>query len=156
MPQPGNELLAEHAGPVLEVCIARFADLLPDCPERRDLVHGDLLHQNVLLSAAATSVSGIFSWKCSALGDFLYDVAWCTLWGRWHPVIGATDVWERTLDAQDLSVPDLHNAAIRHHCYELHIAATHMGWFVKTGETEALRWLLALTQEILDRGPRQV
>ena len=52
-------------------CESRISELLPVCPERRDLIHGDLLHQNVLVSNDVSQVTAIFSWKCSAFGDFL-------------------------------------------------------------------------------------
>ena len=45
------------------------------CPERRDLVHGDLLHGNVLVSPDARRVQAVLSWKCSVRGDFLFDAA---------------------------------------------------------------------------------
>ena len=80
----------------------RILQLLPACPERRDLIHGDLLHQNVLVSDDASKISAIFSWKCSAFGDFLYDIAWCTHWAPWHPCIAAADVYALTIDADDL------------------------------------------------------
>lgn len=125
-------------------CEQRIAELLPHCPERRDLIHGDLLHKNVLVSADAARVTGVFSWKCSALGDFLYDVAWCTLWGNWFPAIASSGIWERTVSASDLNAEDMANAALRHHCYELQIAASHMGWYVWTEDSSNLERLSTL------------
>lgn len=46
---------------LFKTCESRIEKLLPACPERRDLIHGDLLHQNVLVSDSATQVTGIFS-----------------------------------------------------------------------------------------------
>jgi aminoglycoside phosphotransferase (APT) family kinase protein len=108
-----RDKLAENSrvAAIFNACEARIASLLPHCPERRDLVHGDLLHQNVLVSADAARVTAIFSWKCSARGDFLYDVAWCTFWGPWHPGIAAADIWRRTLRAPDLCAADLRGRA---------------------------------------------
>ena len=123
---------------VFKACASRIETLLPACPERRDLVHGDLLHQNVLVSEDARRVTAIFSWKCSALGDFLFDVAWCTFWGDWHPVIAHADLWRRTLAAPDLRPADLLDAPARHHCYELQIAASHLGWNAWTGNDAEL------------------
>ena len=51
----------------------RVRTLVDACPERRDLVHGDLLHGNVLVSPDARRVEAVLSWKCSVRGDFLYD-----------------------------------------------------------------------------------
>ena len=138
---------------IFSACTSRIEKLLPYCPERRDLVHGDLLHQNVLISEDATRVTAIFSWKCSLRGDFLYDTAWCTFWGPWHPGIAAADLWGRTIRAPDLSETDLIDAPLRHHCYELQIAASHFGWNVWTGNEEALAAVAAAAELILDRGP---
>ena len=69
----------------------RVRALIDACPERRDLVHGDLLHGNVLVSPDARRVEAVFSWKCSVRGDFLFDAAWCSFWAPWHPGIAAAD-----------------------------------------------------------------
>lgn len=138
---------------IFRACETRIEALLPYCPERRDLVHGDLLHQNVLVSEDATRVTAIFSWKCSLRGDFLFDIAWCTFWGSWHPGIAAADLWRRTLHAPDLSKTDLIDAPLRHHCYELQIAASHFGWNVWTGNDQELAAVAAQAELVLERGP---
>ncbi len=138
---------------IFRACETRIEALLPYCPERRDLVHGDLLHQNVLVSEDATRVTAIFSWKCSVRGDFLFDIAWCTFWGSWHPGIAAADLWRRTLHAPDLSETDLIDAPLRHHCYELQIAASHFGWNVWTGNDQELAAVAARAELVLERGP---
>jgi len=134
-------------------CEQRIGGLLAACPERRDLVHGDLLHQNVLLSDDWSRVTGVFSWKCSVLGDFLFDVAWCTFWSAWHPGIAAIDLWGRTL--ADPSLTDLlDDASARHHCYELVIGTNHLGWHTWTGDRHELHRVAEHTAAILQRGPR--
>lgn len=138
---------------LFRACESRIEELLPYCSERRDLVHGDLLHQNVLISEDATRVTAIFSWKCSVRGDFLFDTAWCTLWGPWHPGIDSADMWQRTLSVPDLNETDLIDAPLRHHCYELQIAASHFGWNVWTGNAQALAAVAARAEFILERGP---
>jgi aminoglycoside phosphotransferase (APT) family kinase protein len=141
---------------LFNACESRIEQLLPACPERRDLIHGDLLHQNVLISDDARRVTAIFSWKCSVLGDFLFDVAWLTFWSPWHPVIAQTDIWRRTLMAPDLSENDLVDASARHHCYELLIAASHLGWYIWTGDHQTLRVLADTMDRILERGPLSI
>jgi aminoglycoside phosphotransferase (APT) family kinase protein len=135
-------------------CESRIHELLPACPERRDLIHGDLLHQNVLVTDDASQVTAVFSWKCSAFGDFLYDVAWCTFWSDWHPGIAAADIWNRTMSARDLTEADLVNASLRHHCYELQIGASHLGWNAWTGNQEDLEAVGRTLQRTLAHGPR--
>ncbi len=135
-------------------CCSTIDFLLPACPERRDLVHGDLLHQNVLVSDDCSKVTAIFSWKCSVKGDFLFDVSWCTFWGRgWHPTIEASNIDKRTLRASDLNESDLLDAALRHHCYELQIAASHILWYLWTKDINSLTKLLQLIDETIQRGP---
>jgi aminoglycoside phosphotransferase (APT) family kinase protein len=134
-------------------CESRIHDLLPACPERRDLIHGDLLHQNVLVSNDASQVTAVFSWKCSAKGDFLYDVAWCTFWSGWHPGIAASDIWNRTIKAPDLDEADLENASLRHHCYELQIGASHLGWNAWVGNQKDLEAVARLLEHKLEDGP---
>ncbi len=137
-------------------CERRIGELLDACPERRDLVHGDLLYSNVLLTEDASTVTGVFSWKCSMRGDFLYDTALCTFWGPWHPGIAAADVFTRVLSSPDLSAADRADAALRHHCYELQIGAHHLGWDVWTGDAATLAKVAGHTAMILERGPLRV
>ena len=135
-------------------CAARVRALADSCPERRDVVHGDLLHGNVLVREDASRIEAVFSWKCSVRGDFLYDVAWCTFWGAWHPGIAALDVWARLFDGGSEDDREaLLDAAARHHCYELQIGATHLGWYAWTGDRVELRAADTHVAEILDRGP---
>ncbi len=53
---------------LFKACESRIEELLPACPERRDLIHGDLLHQNVLVADHAAHVTAIFSWKLFGTG----------------------------------------------------------------------------------------
>jgi aminoglycoside phosphotransferase (APT) family kinase protein len=133
-------------------CEARIHELLDACPERRDLVHGDLLHANVLLAPDLSRVNAVFSWKCSVRGDFLFDVALCTFWGAIaHHGVGAIDPFGRTL--ANAPAEDLVDAAIRHHVYELHIGTSHLGWYAWTGEDDWLRLDAAHLEMLFERGP---
>jgi aminoglycoside phosphotransferase (APT) family kinase protein len=139
---------------LFRACERRVRELAVACPERRDLVHRDLLHSNVLVSDDASTVSAVFSWKCSLRGDFLFDVAWCTFWAAWHPGIAALDLWRRvTTEASTPTSPDLRDAELRHHCYELQIGAEHLGWNAWVRDEDALRALAAHTEMVLERGP---
>ena len=134
----------------------RVRALIDACPERRDLIHGDLLHGNVLLSTDLRRVEAVISWKCSLRGDFLYDAAWCSVWGPvFYPVIAATDPLSDLLRDPSLQRDDtaLTDAAVRHHCYELQIAFTHLGWSLGTWDRKHLAATIDLLAEILDRGP---
>lgn len=138
---------------LFRACERRIGELLDACPERRDLVHGDLLNRNVLIAEDASRITAVFSWKCSVRGDFLFDVAWCTFWGQWHPGIAELDLWNRTVTSPSLSEEALQDAALRHHCYEVQIGASHLGWNAWTGDQDELRKVAAHTTRVLARGP---
>lgn len=140
---------------LFRACERRVVELTEALPERRDVLHGDLLHANVLMAEDASRLTAVFSWKCSQRGDFLFDAAWCTFWGGLLPGIGAAGVFERVLaspwaQADPMALVD---AAIRHHCYELQIGATHLGWHAWTGDADALEAVAAHTAMLLERGP---
>ena len=134
----------------------RVRALVDACPERRDLIHGDLLHGNVLVSPDASRVEAVLSWKCSVRGDFLFDAAWCSFWATpFHPGIAAADPLSGLLRAPSvLAEPGaLLDAATRHHCYELHIGFTHLGWNVWIGDQANLAATARRLAEVLERGP---
>jgi aminoglycoside phosphotransferase (APT) family kinase protein len=134
--------------PIADAAEARLCELIDACPESRKLVHGDLLAKNVLVADDVSALRAVFSWKCSARGDSLFDIAWLTFWGAWHPGIAAIDAW--SLRADDGS-PD---ASIRHHCYELHIGATHLCWNTQVEDETELKNVATKLAELLDSGPR--
>jgi len=140
----------------LSAAVTRRVQTLVDaCPERRDLVHGDLLHGNVLVSPDARQVEAVLSWKCSVRGDFLFDAAWCSFWAPFHPGIAAADPLSGLLRAPSVRAEPgaLLDAAARHHCYELHIGFTHLGWNVWIGDQAGLAATARRLAEVLERGP---
>ncbi len=130
----------------------RIRSLLDACPDRRELVHADLLHGNVLVSPAATTVTAVFSWKCATWGDAVYDLAWCTFWGHWHDGIDALDLWDRVVPtlSRDAAV----DVGVRHHAYEVQIGASHLGWYAATGDAGNLGRTVRRLDQLLERGPR--
>lgn len=132
-------------------CEHRIAGLLDACGERRHIVHGDLLYQNVLVGEDASTVTGVFSWKHSMRGDFLWDTAYCTFFSSWYPGIAAADPWLATLVALTPEQGD--DAGARHHCYELTIGARRLGDYLCTNDTDNLREAQRRLIEILERGP---
>jgi aminoglycoside phosphotransferase (APT) family kinase protein len=147
----GDQDLAALSAAVTE----RVRTLAEACPERRDLVHGDLLHGNVLVSPDARRVEAVLSWKCSVRGDFLFDAAWCSFWAPFHPGIAAADPLSGLLRAPSVRAEPgaLRDAATRHHCYELRIGFTHLGWSVWIGDQAGLAATGRRLAEVLERGP---
>jgi aminoglycoside phosphotransferase (APT) family kinase protein len=140
--------------PLAATVSERIDTLLDACPERRDLVHGDLLHGNVLVSPDAERIEAVFSWKCSVRGDFLYDTAWCSFWAPWHEGIPDAPT-SMVLAAPGVRADPvaLIDAASRHHCYELRIGYIHLGWNIWTGNRTELDATARRLAEVLERGP---
>lgn len=150
------ELAADPRLAALSEAVAdRIRAFVDACPERRDLVHGDLLHSNVLVSPEADRLEALFSWKCSVRGDFLFDGAWCSFWAPWHAGIAAADPLAALLAAASVQADAeaLVDASSRHHCYELHIGFTHLGWNISTGNRAELEATARRLTEIFERGP---
>lgn len=138
---------------------ARVRDLIEACPERRDLVHGDLLHANVLVAEDASRPNAVFSWKRSLRGDFLFDTAWCTFCAAiWYPGIAAAEPWERV--GQEPSIQDdagaWVDASARHHCYELHIGVTALAFNIWAGDAEKVQQIATQLAVVFERGPLPV
>lgn len=134
----------------------RVRTLIAACPERRDLIHGDLLHGNVLVSPDYRRIEAVLSWKRSVRGDFLYDAAWCSVWGPvFYPGIAAIDPLSALLeDPVVRSDPTaLLDAAVRHHCYELQIGLTHLASNLRTWKQHHLTATADLLADLLERGP---
>lgn len=149
-------LAADRELAALSAAAAERVRALADaCPERRDLVHGDLLHGNVLVSPDAKRIEAVLSWKCSVRGDFLFDAAWCSFWAPFHPGIAAADPLSGLLQSPSVRAESsaLLDAAARHHCYELHIGFTHLGWNAWTGDQANLTATARRLSDVLERGP---
>ena len=135
---------------LFRACEHRIAGLLDACAERRHVVHGDLLYQNVLVSEDASTVTGVFSWKHSMRGDYLWDTAYCTFFSSWYPGVAAADPWTATLVT---STPEQRrDAGARHHCYELTIGARRLGDYLRTNDEQNLHAAQRRLAEILERG----
>jgi aminoglycoside phosphotransferase (APT) family kinase protein len=161
---PGNRVHGWSAALVADPKLAalstaiydRVRALIEACPERRDLIHGDLLHGNVLVSPDCRRVQAVLSWKHSLRGDFLYDAAWCSVWGPvFYPGIATIDPLSRLLQDPGLRADPgaLVDAAVRHHCYELQIGFTHLARNIWTWKQEHVTATARLLAEILERGP---
>ena len=135
---------------LFRACEARITELLDACSELRYVVHCDLLYQNVLVNEDASRVTGVFSWKHSVRGDFLYDTAYCTFFSSWYPGVGRAHPWAVTLET--LTADQTRDAGARHHCYELTIGASHLGAYLWTNDDQNLRMAQQRLTEILERG----
>lgn len=113
------------AGP-LNAAFAKLQELAADLPETRQVIHGDLLHQNVLVHGQ--EVRGIFDWGNSMYGDALYDAAWLIFWWPWFPAWAEIDIraaLDRHWATADAVPADLEHRLL---CYQLRIGCDSMAY----------------------------
>ena len=108
-------------------------------------------HGRFLEDKDASSVTGVFSWKHSMRGDFVWDTAYCTFFSSWYPGVGAADPWTATLAT--LTPAQWADVGARHHCYELTIGARRLGDYLVTNDEPNLQIAQQRLTEILERGP---
>ena len=94
------------------------------CPDRRDLIHSDLLNRNAFVSGAR--ITALIDWQCAIYGDHLFELAWFTFWGPWHPGLAAAGLRDRALDRWRIAGVDLTDADLRLRCYEIRIGVSHL------------------------------
>lgn len=96
------------------------------CPEKREVIHNDLLHFNVL--AKDNKITGVIDWGCALYGDHLYDLAMFTLWQFYYPAMKGIDlVNEAKQYFKDYKI-DLTNFEERLRCYQIHLALDGMAY----------------------------
>ena len=61
-----------------------------DCPDRRQIIHSDLLYRNVL--TAGDEITAVLDWGNSLYGDADYDLAWLLYWWPWYPAWRDIDI----------------------------------------------------------------
>jgi hygromycin-B 4-O-kinase len=113
--------------PVAEAAFAagvtQLGQMVDACPERRQLIHNDLLNRNVLVFDGA--ITGVIDWGSAMYGDGLYDVALLRFWSPWFDGLRDKDVIEasRTGLGSDIDSTDFDN---RLRAYQLHVGLSHI------------------------------
>jgi hygromycin-B 4-O-kinase len=129
-----------------EEAFAVLQRLLPFCPEVRHVVHSDLLNFNVLVRD--DGISAVIDWGSSLYGDFLYDVAWLTLWQPWYSAWQGIDIASAALDYYRALGIDLTHFAERLRCYELHIGLDGIAYQAWKGGWDNVAWTTRRTLEL--------
>jgi aminoglycoside phosphotransferase (APT) family kinase protein len=86
-----RDLVASHAVGLhgFDAGTARMRDLLAFGPDRRHLVHDDLLYHNVFADELGVV---LLDWGASIYGDFLYDAALLTFWWPYYEKWRSIDI----------------------------------------------------------------
>jgi hygromycin-B 4-O-kinase len=117
--------------PVYEALYRRMLDLLPYCPEERDLIHNDYHLDNVLTDGRR--VTGVIDWGNACYGDRLYDAAWVGwVFRKDADLDAATPLQERHGTAPRF--------AERVACYQCRIGLDDLRFFARTGRREQYEW----------------
>lgn len=135
------------AGP-FEEALRRFQAVVDQAPEKRHLIHSDLLHDNVLVSGSR--INAVLDWGCSMYGDFLYDIAWFSFWSPWYPAwrdIDFVSEAARHYESIGLETPQLEE---RVRCYELHIGLSGQAYCAFAGHWADLDWTARRTLAVAE------
>ena len=126
---PGPRELLEASptgvGP-FEEGYARLREIVDHCPEKRQLIHDDLINFNVLVDGER--ISAVLDWGSSKYGDFLYDIAKLVFYQPWYAAWRNIDFAAEArahYDAIGLAVPRF---AERLSCYALRIGLEDMAY----------------------------
>jgi hygromycin-B 4-O-kinase len=112
---------------------AVLRQLAPACPDRRELIHQDLLNRNVLVDGSR--VTAIFDWGNSLYGDGLFDLAWLLYWWPWYPAWSKIDI--RRI-VEDHLADHGADAPERLLCYQLQIGLDHISYTAFTNRPDDL------------------
>lgn len=121
--------------------IARTRELSAYGPDRRYLVHNDLLYHNILHDDRGVIV---LDWGASIFGDFLYDVALLTFWWPWYPRWISIDI-----DAlvRDRFAEGVSNFGERLRLCEMDIGVSHIPFQITHRVPNAAAWTARRTAE---------
>jgi hygromycin-B 4-O-kinase len=140
--------------PELEALFAEgravLVSLLVSLPEKRSLVHGDLVNRNVLVEPDGSVIVAIFDWGCGVFGDYLFDVAWLDFWSPWFPALQAVGFLGALQSHYRLISHHAHDFAPRLKAYELHIALSHLAYNAFTGRDDEQTPLSVRMRQVLD------
>jgi hygromycin-B 4-O-kinase len=121
---------------------------IPDMPECRHLIHGDMLNFNVFVDGHA--ISGLIDWGCAMYGDFLYDLAWFAFWWPWYPTWHGVEIVSAARNHFEERGADLESFRERLFTYQLQIGLTHQAYHATTGDWAMLEAVARRTTEIAD------
>jgi hygromycin-B 4-O-kinase len=107
-------------------------ELVAHLADVRELIHGDLLSRNVLVSRNA--VAGVLDWGNSMYGDSLYDAAWLIFCWPLHPQWKSIDIRAHIRDHLCIGGQLPASFDERIHIYEIHIARSAQSRTAPSGD----------------------
>lgn len=132
-----------------DLAFARLERLVDACPDVRHLVHSDMLNFNVLVQHH--EITAMLDWGSSMYGDFVWDLAWFTVWQPWYTAWSTLDIRQAArahYAAIGLEVPNFDE---RLRCCELAIGMdglAYQAWVRR--EPENLAWTTRRLQSLIE------
>ncbi|HYK98106.1 MAG TPA: phosphotransferase [Candidatus Acidoferrales bacterium] len=120
--------------------VRRMRELLPFAPERRHLVHNDLLYHNVFVDDRGIV---LLDWGASIYGDFLYDAALLTFWWPWYAQWSSVDIVTEVTRRFGTT----RHFAERLRLCELDIGVSHIAFQLAHRDVDSARWTSRRTAE---------
>jgi hygromycin-B 4-O-kinase len=132
-----------------KLAYAMLRELADDLPNRRQMIHGDLLNHNVLV--ARDRITAVFDWGNAMYGDALYEAAWLIYWWPWFAKWAAIDIRASLMRhwQQQGAVPrDLEKRLL---AYQLFIGLDHLAYNASLHRWADLAWNDRRVLALLDR-----
>jgi hygromycin-B 4-O-kinase len=129
----------------LQPVLQHFLELTGECPEVRELVHGDFGSNNVLTEGER--ITGVLDWDCALYGDSLLDVAGSFFWSPWLECMQIqAEHFERELQNEP-------QFSLRLQCYQLWCGLEELYENAQADNPVLLTWLVNRTLEVHEAGP---
>ncbi len=131
---------------------SRFERLVEHCPDKRQLVHSDMINGNVL--AADGRITALLDWGSSIFGDALYDIAWFVFWQPWYPRFAEIDLAGQLLD-DFRSDPNANTSGLnaRLLCYLAHIGLDSIAYNAFRKDWHHVQEVSDYTMALIDSVP---
>src|SRR3954468_2104233 len=130
-----RDLVASHDVGLdgFDAAMGRMRELLAFGPERRHLVHDDLLYHNVFHDDRGVI---LLDWGASIYGDFVHDAALLTFWWAYYAKWGSIDI-DALVREHYAGVPHF---AERLRLCEMDIAASHIPFQLEHRDASNAAW----------------
>ncbi|WP_410792318.1 phosphotransferase family protein [Kribbella sp. C-35] len=124
-----------------------YNTLIADCPDKRQLVHGDWGSNNLLI--ADGRVTAVLDWENATIGDPLYDVA-TRFWTTWPPVTTCMTLQAAHSDTLFANQPHYHKRA---RCYDLHRGLQTIETALTTNDHTLANWAFNRSLDLAQQTP---
>ena len=102
--------------------------LLSYCSEERYLIHGDYSFDNIL--SDGNRITAVIDWEQSMYGDFLFDVAWLSIWSK---KIDYEKLYLERCNKKNLKTKNTRERIL---CYKLYIGLQSLSFYAYSNQED--------------------